>query len=114
MTHKDLPRLQIPLPEFVVADADGWVHFRGLRVGLSSVVRAYQDGYSPEMLAWEYPALSLATIHKTIVLYLENRDVVNRYLEECSAQMTPNDENASTAPSLDELRKRFLERALAK
>ena len=54
MTLDRLPRLEIPLPAFLVADADGWVHFQGQRVGLSSVVRLYRDGYSPEMLtmAW--------------------------------------------------------------
>ena len=114
MAHNPFPRLEIPLPEFVAADADGWVHFQGCRVGLSSVVRAYQDGYSPEMLASEYPALSLATIHKAIAFYLEHRAAIDRYLEECSAVLTLQREAASHTPTLGELRQRLSERARAK
>jgi len=114
MTRNIIPRLEIPLPEFVVAGTDGWVHFPGCRVGLSSVVRAYQDGYSPEMLASEYPALSLVTIHKAIAFYLEHRAAIDRYLEECSSLLTLQREAASHAPSLGELRQRLSERALAK
>ena len=113
MAHNPFPRLEIPLPEFVVADADG-VHFQGCRVGLSSVVRAYQDGYSPEMLASEYPTLSLATIHKAIAFYLEHRAAIDRYLAECSAVLTMQREAASHTPSLGELRQRLSEHALAK
>jgi uncharacterized protein (DUF433 family) len=113
MIH-NFPRLEIPLPEFIVADADGWVHFQGHRVGLSHLVQAYRDGYSPEMLASEYPPLSLATIHKSIAVYLEHRDAVDCYLNECTALVTSQSENASPAPSLDELRKRLSERILAK
>ncbi len=114
MAGNTIPRLEIPLPEFVVADTDGWVHFQGCRVGLSSVVRAYLDGYSPEMLASEYPALSLATIHKAIAFYLEHRAAIDRYLEECSAVLTSQREAASHAPTLSELRQRLSEHALAK
>ena len=114
MTRNRFPPLEIPLPDFVVADADGWVHFAGHRVGLSSVVRAYLDGYSPEMLASEYPELSLATIHKAVAFYLEHREAVDRYLEDCAAVLMSLREAASPAPSLDELRQRLSERALAK
>ena len=113
MSRNTIPRLEIPLPEFVAADADGWVHFQGCRLGLSSIMRAYQDGYSPEMLASEYPALSLATIHKAIAFYLEHQAAVDRYLEECSAVLASQREAASHAPTLGELRQRLSEHALA-
>ena len=114
MARNTVPRLEIPLPEFIAADADGWVHVHGSRVGLSSVVRAYQDGYSPEMLASEYPPLSLATIHKVIAFYLEHQAAVDRYLEECSAVLTLQREAASHTPTLGELRQRLSAHALAK
>ncbi len=110
----NFPQLEVALPEFVVVDAVGWVHFQGHRVGLSSVLRAYSDGYSPEMLASEYPALSLATIHKTIAFYLEHREAVDRYLGECAAVVASQREAGSHGPSLDELRQRLSERAFAK
>lgn len=58
------------IPDFLDADADGFVHVTGRRVGLQHLVQYYNEGYSPETLAAEYPTLSLASIHKVIAYYL--------------------------------------------
>jgi uncharacterized protein (DUF433 family) len=63
----------VQLPDFLTEDADGFTHLRGHRIGLLHVVQCYNEGYSPEMLAEEFPTLSLALIHKTIAFYLENQ-----------------------------------------
>ncbi len=114
MTSENMLRLPISLPEFLVEDSDGWIHFQGRRVGLSSLIVPYWDGYSPEMLAAEFPTLSLATIHKMIAFYLENQVVIDRYLNECSSLSTERSAAAEHRPSLEELRHRLAEHTLAK
>ena len=83
---QNIPALKTPLPEFLSTDSYGYVQVAGHRIGLRSLARCYNNGYSPEMMAGEYPTLSLATIHKVIAFYLENRDEVDRYMAECDAE----------------------------
>ena len=74
------------LPDFLHAP-DGEIMIVGHRIGLHHVVRHYREGFSPEML-WEmFPTLSLATIHKCIAFYLENREAVNRYIVDHDAEL---------------------------
>jgi hypothetical protein len=58
------------LPSFLEQDSDGFVHVAGHRIGLQHLVHYYNEGFSPETLACEYPSLSLAEIHKVIAFYL--------------------------------------------
>jgi|GEM_PF-767722 len=103
----DFPRLELSLPEFLVTDADGWIHFHRLRLGLASVIRAYSEGFSPEAIGAEYPAISLATVHKTIAFYLDHRSLVDRYLEDCDADMKAQRDGGTHIPPLEELRRRL-------
>ncbi len=114
MTGANMSRLAISLPEFLVEDSDGWIHFQGRCVGLSSLIAPYRDGYSPEMLAAEYPTLSLATIHNTIAFYLEHQEAIDHYLNQYSSLSAGRIAAAEHRPSLEELRYRLVERALAK
>ena len=43
--------------------------------------------YSPEMLAGQFPDLSLALIHKVIAFYLEKNAEVDAYLDACRNEM---------------------------
>jgi hypothetical protein len=47
----------------------------------------YNDGYSAEMLACQYPTLPLALIHKVIAFYLENKSDVDAYVAACRDQL---------------------------
>ena len=114
MSRENLPRLNVPLPEFLSADAYGYVHAKGSRIGLQTIVRGYNNGYSPEMLALEYPSVSLATVHKVIAFYLENREEADRYLAECDADMEELRATSPLGPSLEELRQRMVARKLIK
>lgn len=71
------------LPDFLNRDDTGEVRLTGHRIGLYHVVHYYNDGYSAEMLAGQFPDLSLALIHKVIAFYLENRNDVNEYVVSC-------------------------------
>jgi uncharacterized protein (DUF433 family) len=74
------------LPEFLT-EKQGEVLLRGHRVGLFHVVKRYNDGYSVEMIACHYPTLGLALLHKVIAFYLENRQEVDAYVQQCDASL---------------------------
>ena len=95
------------LPNFLTQDPDGFVHVTGHRVGLQHIIHYYEEGFSPEMLACEYPSLSLAVIHKVIAFYLENRVDVERYIADCESQMAEQRRTSETGPSIAELRQRL-------
>ena len=56
------------------------VRIKGTRVGIESVVYAFQDGLSPEEVVQEYPSLSLEQVYATIAYYLHNRSEVDDYI----------------------------------
>ena len=113
MSHNNLPMLKTALPEFLSSDAYGFVHVTGHRIGIQTLVRCYNDGYSPEMLASEYPTLSLATIHKVIAFYLEHCEEVDAYVAECDAAIEAQRAVTPRGPTSDELRQRLANRQLA-
>src|SRR5437899_1309275 len=98
------------LADFLLQDADDFIHFTGHRVGLHQLVHYYNAGYSAEMLACQYPTLPLPLIHKAIAFYLENRDDVDAYAAACTADEQRQRAQPSNGPTLDELRKRLAER----
>lgn len=95
------------LPDFLTRDTDGFVHVTGHRIGLQHLVHYYNEGYSPEMLACEYPTLSLAVIHKVIGYYLETQAEVDQYVAECREAMERQRAAARLGPSRAELRRRL-------
>ena len=56
------------------------IRIKGTRVGLETVVYAFQDGLSPEEIVQEYPSLSLEQVYATIAYYLHNRSEVDDYI----------------------------------
>jgi uncharacterized protein (DUF433 family) len=95
------------LPNFLTQDTDGWIHIVGHRIGLEHLVHYYLEGYSPEMLACEYPTLRLAEIYKVIAFYLENREEVDSYISREQKQLDELKRVAKKGPSLAELRQRL-------
>ncbi len=61
-------------------DASGAVRVGNSRVLLETVIRAFQDGASPEAIAHRYSTLSLSDIYSTIGYYLRHKDSVEDYL----------------------------------
>jgi len=95
------------LPDFLTQDEGGWISLAGHRIGLTHLLHYYHEGYSPEMLLAEYPALSLALIHKVIAFYLENRDEVDAYVANCQEEIERQRSAARPMPTLAELRRRL-------
>jgi len=56
------------------------IRIAGHRIGIEHVLELYQEGYSPEQIALEFPGLSLEKIYATITYYLHNRDAIDAYL----------------------------------
>jgi uncharacterized protein (DUF433 family) len=95
------------LPDFMAQDSLGEITVRGHRIGLEHLIYFYNEGYSPEMLLDEYPALSLPLIHKVIAFYLENRNEVDAYLAACQGEIERQRAAAPRAPTIAELRRRL-------
>lgn len=95
------------LPDFLVADADGFIRISGHRIGYHHVVALYNEGFSAESLWEEFPTLPLATIYKVITFHLENLVASNEYVERCQEDVGQQAANASATPDLNELRRRL-------
>lgn len=66
-------------------DEGYWV--AGTRVSLDSIVFAFLDGLSPEMIVTEYfPVLTLEQIYGAITYYLAHRADIDRYLQQADAE----------------------------
>jgi hypothetical protein len=49
---------------------------------LDTIVEAYQLGASPEDIAQQFPAVTLAEVYGTIAYYLQHRTAMDDYLQE--------------------------------
>jgi uncharacterized protein (DUF433 family) len=61
-------------------DAKGAIRVGNTRVLLELVIRAFQDGASPESIVQRYSSLSLSDVYLTIGYYLRHQDAVEAYL----------------------------------
>jgi uncharacterized protein (DUF433 family) len=50
------------------------------RVSLDSVVYAWRDGLSPEVIRESFPVLSLEEVYGAITFYLANQEEIDKYL----------------------------------
>ena len=61
-------------------DAAGALRVGDSRVLLELVIRAFQDGATPETIVHRYPTLVLADVYAVVAYYLRHRDEVEDYL----------------------------------
>ncbi|MGA1133139.1 MAG: DUF433 domain-containing protein [Prochlorotrichaceae cyanobacterium] len=73
-----LEREALPL----LQDETGAVRVGNSRVLLETVIRAFQDGASPESIVNRYSTLSLSDVYNTIGYYLRHQDAVEAYLSQ--------------------------------
>lgn len=69
-----------PLPEFLIRLPEGVIRVAGTRVSLESVVRAFQDGATPEEICLDFPSLDLAKIDSVLAYDRTRRDTIDAYL----------------------------------
>lgn len=68
----------VPLTE----NEHGVLRITGTRVGLDSIVAAFDDGETPEQIVQNFPVLKLDDVYAVITYYLRNADQVRAYLAE--------------------------------
>ena len=68
------------------ADHDGVIRVGGTRITLDTVVNAFNQGHTAEEIASHYPALKLADVYAIISYYLDNRKLVDDYLQDEMAE----------------------------
>src|SRR5437016_6284150 len=61
-------------------DASGAIRVGNSRVLLELVVRAFQDGATPETIVQRYPTLALSDVYAVIAYYLRHRREIEQYL----------------------------------
>lgn len=100
-----LEREMPPLRE----DGTGAIRVGNSRVLLELVIRAFQDGASPESIVQRYSSLSLSDVYTTIGYYLRHQDAVEAYLNR-REQMAESVRQrlVSVQPDLSLIRSRLL------
>ncbi|WP_414755680.1 DUF433 domain-containing protein [Anabaena sp. CCY 9910] len=63
-------------------DETGAIRVGNSRVLLETVIRAFQDGASPESIVHRYSTLSLSDVYNAIAYYLRHQDSVEAYLNQ--------------------------------
>lgn len=103
--------LDVELPPFLTRRDDGEIVVTGTRIVLYHFVHDYNQGYSAERIAVEFPSVPLATAHKVIAFYLENKAAVDRYAAEYGERL---EELRRTTPEVNMavLRERLAKRKL--
>lgn len=71
-----VPTETIPLRE----DADGALRVGDSNVLLELVVRAFQDGATPEAIVQRYSTVSLSDVYAVVAYYLRHRLTIDEYL----------------------------------
>lgn len=63
-------------------DESGALRVGNSRVLLELVIRAFEDGATPETIVQQYPTTALADIYSVIAYYLRHRHEIEAYLAE--------------------------------
>src|SRR5262249_7256964 len=106
--------LPMVLPDFLTMHQFGDIRITGHRIGLFHIAEQYRDGMTAEQIYEQYDTLELDLIKKVIDFYLANRAEVDRYVDECRAEITRQESEPRKGPSLEELLRRKAARENAK
>ena len=100
--------LQQELPP-LIEDSTGAIRVGKSRVLLELVIRAFEDGASPESIVQRYSTLSLSDVYNTIGYYLRHHQEVEKYLSHREQLANSVQERLSnTMPDLSQIRSRLL------
>ena len=86
--------------------AAGAIRVGATDVPLDSVLAAFHQGHSPEMIRAQYPSLTLEEVYGAIAYYLANRQEVDAYLKRQDAlwEQWRARSNSTEAPAVRRLR----------
>src|SRR6266576_814952 len=102
--------IQAGVPPLKLDDGDT-IRVGGTRVMLDTVIGAYLDGASPEMICEPYDRLSLGDVYATIAYYLRHRAALDDYLRQRERQAEETKRQIESTPENRALRQRILDRA---
>jgi uncharacterized protein (DUF433 family) len=72
----------VEIANLLVRTPQGSWRIAGTRISLDSVVHSFCDGATPEEICQDFPGLSLPLVYAAIAYYLNNREQVDRYLQD--------------------------------
>lgn len=70
--------IELPLRQ----DDQGVIRVGDSRVSLDLIIQSWQNGFSAEEIASQFPVISLADVYASISFYLQNQEQVDAYLAE--------------------------------
>ena len=76
--------------EYVVQRNGGYYVAGPVRISLDSVVYSFNNGDSAETIQQNFPALKLAQIYGAIAFYLDNRALIDKYLDDTEREFEAN------------------------
>jgi uncharacterized protein (DUF433 family) len=92
-------------------DETGALRVGESRVLLEIVIRAFQDGATPETIVQRYPTLSLPDVYAVIAYYLRHSTETDAYMAERERQARDVQQRVeNTQPGIGEIRARLLSR----
>jgi len=59
----------------------GYMRIKGTRMTVHQIVTCYQQGWTPEKIADQYPHITLVQVHAALAYYHANREEIDRELE---------------------------------
>jgi uncharacterized protein (DUF433 family) len=75
------------LPDFLTQDEDGEIRLTGHRIGLYTVARYAQEGYSAEQISAEFPSLPPTLVDQVLRFTHENQAEVEVYVTAYRAEL---------------------------
>jgi uncharacterized protein (DUF433 family) len=90
-------------------DADGALRVGTSRVLLELVIRAFQDGATPETIVQRFSTLALSDVYAVVAYYLRHRDEVEKYLTQREQAAADVRQRVEKEPGeLNEIRARLM------
>ena len=103
--------IAVPLFE----DEQGGLRVNGTRVLVERIVRAFEDGATPEEIVHRYDTLQLADVYAVLTWYLGHKAEVERYLRDRAEEATAIRRTIEAKqPDRAELRARLMARRAQK
>jgi len=93
------------------------IRLKGTRIGIETILYDFiHRSQSPEVIAANYPSMTLEQVYATITYYLHNKESVNSYLTEWIEQgkRMREEQERNPTPAMLRLRKIKAEREAAK
>src|SRR5437879_990303 len=75
------------LPDFLTRDDDEEIRLTGHRIGLYTIVRCAQEGYSAEQISEKFPSLDLSLVQNVLRFAEEHKAEVTTYVANYQAEL---------------------------